>query len=173
MEAQHTRRHKFAEWVAQSSKVRAEHGIPKHDKPWSQRRGIQMSGVPARPRVVDLLDVGFALRQRALGHYATSAELRRSYYCDISGSVERKPFAVHPFVFRRNSFLYSYETDSVLSGAAQLEVMGWPRRLLPSASVISDSEYRDLSGECYSVPIAAVLNMCFYCNPWGPWWHGA
>jgi hypothetical protein len=157
-----------AAWRTHTSTVRTQYGIARTFSPWCSDE-TNLQGVPLLPRVLDLIDVGFAIRMNQADHSMTSAELAQDYFVDLSVSVGRLPFKHgSPHVFRQNSYCYTYQARAVLSGMAQMELMGCPRKLLPRA--ICDSEYRHLSGECCSLPICFIIIFCLYCNPYADWW---
>lgn len=160
----------YAKWKTHSSTVRARFSIARSTEAWTPSHKLR--GVPRSARVLDLLDVGFALRLGQSSEKLSTEELARGYFCDVSTSVGRLPFKQGtPGVFRQHSYCYSFEKDAVLTGMAQLELIGWPRSLLPRQ--FPDTTLRALSGESYSLPICTALNFVFYCNPWGPWWAGS
>lgn len=65
--------------------------------------------------------------------------------------------------------LYSYEFDVCLSGHAGLRIMGFPPEVGGSTG-LDESEFRRLSGEMFSIPIATSILFTLYQNPWAPWW---
>ena len=94
----------------------------------------------------------------------STEDMAKGLWCDLSVAVERLPTKLgSPHVFRQNSYAFSYEKGAVLSGMAQLELMGWPRSALSRR--FKDSELRRLSGECHSLPMCAMVHFCLFCNP--------
>jgi len=167
-EKKHCRFKHWQAWRAHSSQVRTTYGLSKKTAPWSARASTRLRGVPELPRVRDLVDVLFGIRQKKLGPLATTREVTHELFADLSVSVARVPMKIgSPHTFRKNSFCYSYEHDCVLSGSAQLQCMGWPRSEIAS---LPDSELRALSGEVYSLPIASMFHFALFCNPYAPWW---
>lgn len=159
----------FAEWRGQSSELRDAHGIPRGATPWTS--GARLDAVPATPRILDLLDTAFAIRRAQSPAGMTSKEMATDFWIDLATAVGRKPWrSGHPGVFRQNSIVYSYEADAALTGAAQMQLMGWP----PSAFQVAtskDADLRSLCGELYSLPMCTLLHMCLFCNPYGGWWR--
>ena len=156
-----------ARWRQHSVATRAALGLPPKSTPWSS--GAQLRGLRGdRDRRVDLLDIAFSERRNA-APYATEAELRSSFWANISQGVQRRPWGDLPPVLCRQSMVYSFEADAVLSGWGHLLLLGWPRSTAPRAQA-TDGDLRDLAGESYSVPIMAMLTYAVYCCPEMPWW---
>jgi len=162
----------FAKWKEDSSDIRSRLGLPRETKDWTSRPDVHLRGVPDRPRLYDLLNIGFGIKLlENTGNEVLTRQMMKDYYCDLSSSVARLPFKTgQPHTFRQNSYEYNYGFDTVLSGTARMQLLGWPRSMLPRT--FDDSVYRKLSGEGYSVPICSVLNYLAYTNPWAPWWRG-
>jgi hypothetical protein len=169
----------LAKWKAHSTGIRTKMGLPKKDaqaESWCDRSGTQLRGVPDdRPRLRDVIDFGYALRVKELQQQNlawSTHDAVMGLWSDISTGVERLPYRYgNPGTFRQNSISYSYEFDRVLSGQGQMEIMGWPRCVLPPQ--LTDGQYRSLSGESYSVPVITALNCCLYANPYASWWRQA
>jgi len=159
----------FAKWRVHSSDIRAKYGIPRDSRPWTKRAATKLKGVEQTPRQKDVLDVGFALRLQASPIDTTTAQLVKDYWADVSSSVSRLPFSHGIQSYRQNSCHYSYEKDVVISGAFHMRTLGWPEQVLPRS--VSDTMYRRMSGEAFSVPICFMLHWIMWCNPWGPWWQ--
>jgi hypothetical protein len=68
------------------------------------------------------------------------------------------------------SVMYSYEHDKTLSGKAHLQLLGHPKDRM-SRQIFSESKLRDLAGEGFSVPCAALVTFLCFANPHGEWWH--
>ena len=115
--------------------------LPRHSEDWTSRPDVQLQGVPPRLRLEDLLDVGFALRVRECTDLSlTTPEIIQDYYCDLSSNINRLPYKKGPHTFRRNSYEYSYEHDKVISGCGRMQLLGWPRSMIPST--FNDGDYR-------------------------------
>lgn len=124
-------------------------------------------------RIKDVIDFGFSQRLKTMeaqGLQLKTEDIVIGFWADVSSSITRNPYRHGcPGTFRQNSVAYSYQYDTIVSGAAQLEIMGWPRFALPAH--INDGQFRTLSGECYSLPICLALNYVLYANPYGTWWQ--
>lgn len=158
----------FCEWEVQSSKVRDQYDIPRSACPWTTS-GVQLHAVPRTDRLLDLLDTAWAVHRKQSPPDLTSAELAKNLWVDLATAVGRKPWSIGgPGVFRQNSMVYSFHADAVLSGAARMQLMGWPASAFPRR--LQDSNLRHMCGECYSLPLCTLLHFCLYCNPFGQWW---
>ena len=171
-EKQHARTLEFLKWEAHSSTTRSHHQIARASKPWTSRRHVQLKGVPDSARIRDVIDVGFAIRQKSNHHSVSTKDLIRDLFADVATSVHRLPYKQRGLgVFRQNSLIYSYDADVLLSGMSHMQLMGWPKSALSSG--FSDADLRHLAGEYYSLPICTMITFCLYCNPWGSWWSQA
>ena len=158
----------FHEWEVQSSKIRDQYDIPRSATPWTSS-GAKMHGVPQSARILDVLDCAWAIHRKHCPPEATTAEIANTLWVDLATAVGRKPWSEgYPGVFRQNSMVYSFHADAVLSGAARMQLMGWPASSFPRR--IEDSLLRQMCGECFSLPLCAFLHLCLYCNPYGEWW---
>ena len=90
----------------------------------------------------------------------------------ISQSIERLPYQVGslPCLVTGSQF-YSMQFDCTISGRAHMQVMGWPECYLDDADGLSDNEYRNMAGNAFSVPFAALLSACMIMNRYSPWWR--
>ena len=106
----------WSRWLEHSSDVRTRHGIAKAYRPWTSRPAVHLTGCPQTPRMHDMLDVGFAMRQQLCPPGTPTSDLVRKYYAEVTTSVHRNPWRLGaPHVYRQNSYCYSYEHDQVPS----------------------------------------------------------
>lgn len=63
---------------------------------------------------------------------------------------------------------YSFEDDFCLSGWAHLKAVGVPDNVCLDG--IGDNEQRSLAGEAFGAPCIGQVLICFYSNPFAPWW---
>ena len=164
-----TSNNEFGKRKAGSARVRAKNNIGRNTIAWSGRPEVKLTGVPVLPRWIDLVDVCWSLRAlQDPERKMTTEALRKDLWVDLSQGVARKPLKIKPHLFRTTTYNYSYEMDKVLTRKEHMILMGWPGHALEG---FPDSKLRKLVGECYSLPIATVLDHILYCNPWGEWWH--
>ena len=149
--------------------MRGSLGVPLAYRPWSSARGVALRGVGPGARERDVIDVCFVA---ALKKYPqlSKQELIQRLWANTSQAVERLPFALEPPCFSQNSMAYSYGRDCVLSGMAQLSLLGWGSRPVP-LELFKDSEARTLSGDAFSVPMAVAATYICVLNPAAGWWH--
>ena len=158
----------WAQWRKHSSVWRSKLKLPKTSRPWTGKKGRLLKGVPRTERATDLIDIAFA-HQMAANPGVPTAEAIRSLWVDLATSVERSPWGESLTTARQNTIYSSFAKDSVLSGASNMALLGWPR----SACIrdeFTKRELRSLAGEGYSLPWAGVLNYLLYANPHAPWW---
>ena len=85
----------------------------------------------------------------------------------------RNPDALQPRpvpTYTTSTVLYSYEKDTLLSGASHLRMLGWPVHMMPAA-VFDDCLLRDLGGDAFSVPICALVHGACALNSKAVWWR--
>ncbi len=157
----------FAKWRSESSRLRSALNMPRDAKPWTGRAGVELRGVPNKEHLHDLLDIAFEDRRSKFETGTPTSDVVRGFMADLSQAVGRKAWSDGPGTARKNSIWYSFEYDCVLSGSCNMRLLGWGERFCES---FSESELRNLAGEGYSLPIAAVLTLLFYCNPHAIWW---
>ena len=146
---------------------------------WTVRRSTTLRGVPkGQPRMLAAIDTAFNVMRKHLGPLASSADVAKSAWVDISKPPHQTPWTGKT---RRAgyhgpcrsatawSWLYSFESDAVLSGMGQLRALGAPDECAPQ-SKFTEKECRDLSGEMYPVCHITILLSSYYCNPFAPWW---
>ena len=151
-------------WEAHSAETRLKHGVPADARPWTESAGLL--GVPHTARVLDLLDTSFAVaRLRNPG--IARKEIVKGLWANVSQGVQRLPFAWSLPTAATSTWAYSYEMDRLLTARSMMRMQGWPENLL--GQDVSERDYRFLSGNGCSVPIAAVLTSILYTNPWAPW----
>ena len=159
----------FARWQMHSADVRGTLQLPATATPYTGKSEISFGGHTMNQRQRDLLDCAFAARRSDMPDTSTSTELRAGLWCDISQAVQRRPWGLRPPSICRNTCLYSYEHDVVLTGYAHMLLLGWPRGFAGREEFTS-TELRDLSGEAVSIPITSIILQAYWCNPWAPWW---
>ena len=143
-------------------------GLAQAAKPWTSRK--KLLGVPAGARVRQLLDIVY-WKRRISAPGISEEEFIQDCWVHISKSMERLPYQVGslPCLVAGSQF-YSMQFDTTISGRAHMQVIGWPECYLDDADGLSDHEYRDLAGNAFSVPLAALLSACMIMNRYGPWW---
>ena len=77
-------------WRSQSREIRVKAGIASTYTPWTP--GKELTGVSAQPRPRDLLDLGFALRQKAMPPKTPTGDIVENFWANISQAHKRKPF---------------------------------------------------------------------------------
>ena len=159
----------FARWRFHSAQARNRLGLPADARPWSGRSKVRFGGFRLTERQQDLVDCAWAHRRASQPNDTTTAELRKSWWCNISQAVQRKPWSSAPPGACRSTLSYSFEADTVVTGFGQMLLLGWPRNFAPSDAFTSNELYQ-LAGEGFSVPISAIIAHAMYCNPHAEWW---
>jgi hypothetical protein len=155
------------QWHKQSPAVRFKHGLPAASKPWTARPTVGLRGVPRTDRVLDNLDTCFAYEMsKAPGK--KYAEVVKHLYCNISQAVGRLPVSHTMPTPGTRTMVYSFEYDTVVSGKATMQLLGWPDNLV-TRDFFSDCDYRQLGGMGFSVPISGMFMAVLYSNPFAPW----
>lgn len=154
-------------WREDSVDKRSEHHLPSGPS-WSVRPGVRLHGVPKLDRVVDCIDVCYSIVRKQ--HPEDSREaIVKNLWCNPGQGVKRFPASRSLPTLATSTLLYSYEKDRLLSGAAHMQLLGWPLPLLPQGT-FSEAEYRHLAGNGFSAPVAAMIGAILYSNPRAPWW---
>ena len=157
-------------WKAHSASVRAKYNIPSGDGAWSwvSQPGRNLSGLPQTPRVLDCLDICFAVA-RARNPQAPMAKVAEGLLVNVSQSVGRIPLTYSMPTPATSTLVYSFKHDQIVSPMAVLRYLGWPEDLIPS-TVFSSSELRKIGGNAFSVPATGLLMILLFFNPFAPWW---
>ena len=155
-------------WRRNSSKVRTDIGVPKVSSPWSQRAGVELTGVSQKSkRQVDLVDVAFESRLKDTKGKLGVREMTEQLWCDLSLTVLRRPWtAARLRPFRARGHLYSFAADRCVSGADCMRLLGWPVAYTSGAPA---SDLLTLSAENMSLPLVTLLQLGMWCNPFGSW----
>ena len=158
----------YAKWHEQSVDIRNEMGLPHSRNPWTESKKV-LRGMPRLDRMVDCVNVCFwAARQK---HAELSEkELIDKLWMNPGASVSRLHFTLDdPGTWTHAATWYNYQKDCMLTSAAQLHLLGWPKDSTPY-NTFSEADCRSLSGDAFSVPCAAMFSYIIYCNPWSPIW---
>ena len=158
----------FRKWPESSAEMRRKHNLPATGAAWTSLSSVQLCGVPRRDRIKDVLNVCFSVwraRHPTLDHRSLIANL----WCNVGQSVSRLPISQGLNTGATSALMYSFEKDRLLSGAACMQLLGWPVGLLPRDS-FTDRQYRQLAGNGFSLPVACAFTVVLYSNPWAPWW---
>ena len=162
------------EWRKQSAAIRQKLDISSTYRGWTSQAGIRLLGVPKVERCKDVLDVSWSTRMRQLGLATPRKEAAKSWWTDPGQGVGRRCWGETPGTLCRNSIKYSHEFDFSLSGYDHLRLQGIPKEEPGMAYArFSDDELKDLAGEAYFLPCAAMVMFSYYLNPHSPWWKGA
>ena len=164
----------FAKWKTHSSRLRNERDLGPRSSPYTSLPEVQLKGLPATERQKDIVDVGFMFKRNRLlaetGKVPSTSGITRDLWCDPSQGIQRKPWSNHPCCLTQATEMYSYEADAVLSGLGHLQLMGFPSDCAPT-DLHTESAYRRLAGEVYSVPIMSLILTSIYLCPSMPWWR--
>ena len=160
-------------WPAQSRAARTRIGLAHSLHPWTSRVGVSLAGVPPGGRCREVIDCcWWKLRCGRPGE--TDAAVAKDAWAHISQSIseQRLPFSqpLAPCLLS-NSLLYSFELDTCISALAHMQIMGWPSSYCDDDSVLTEGELRDLSGNCFSVPLAAIVSSAMVMNRHASWWR--
>ena len=155
-------------WPQASVAVRNAHNLPAEGGAWSNQPGNRMWGLPRLPRVLDVVDTSFCYFRSRNGSLPAD-QLVQNLWINVGQNVERLPVSKGLPTPATSTLYFSCEKDRLLSGAAHMQLLGWPVALCPR-EVFTESEYRTLAGNGFSIPIAMVLSTVMYCNALAPWW---
>ena len=122
------------------------------------------------PRQRDLVNVAWAVRTKEFPEGTPVSVMRQGWWVDVSQDIIREPWTSKMKTFTRETIMYSFEHDFVLSGHDMLLSLGIPRAQAPQKE-FSNGELRSMSGEGYPAPLIGALTMLFWLNPWAPWWR--
>ena len=165
------RRRPGEKWMRSGVDVRSKHGLAfTSQSQWSKQKGVKMLGVPRLDRILDCLDTCWSYVQKTEDHL-NHKQLRADLWCNIGQEVSRLPVSRGNVpCLATSSLLYSFQEDRLLSGAAHMQLMGWPSNLCTHEGFPTQADYRALAGAAFSCPIAAILTSVLYSNPFAPWW---
>ena len=174
----------FAKWSTHSAKMRSRMKTPADYRPWSSK--AKLHGIPANARRArEEIELGYIHTDREAQRKARlkrnpvpyrPESIPKSLWCDFSQAVQRRPFG--PLgTLTTSSWLYSYEQDVVIPGAAHLALHGYPKAVdlsaFGDAAEKRNSLARALMGESFALPSGAVALVCALLVQGAPWWHGA
>ena len=159
----------FARWRSHAATMRNGLQLAADARPWTGRKGVTFGGARLTERQRDLLDCAFGARRSSMPHDATTEAMRQGFWCNISQSVQRKPWSTKPPTACRNTQAYSFESDTILTSFGQMQALGWPRNLA-SGEEFSQAELSEIAGEGFSVSISCMIVHFYWCNPYAPWW---
>ena len=134
--------------------------------PWSSK-GKAFKGVNLTERVLDVINVCWFAAKKA-NPSMPDDELASVLWCNASQSVHRLPFSYQAPVGTSSALFYHYGKDCVLTGFSHMRINGWSAHDL-NFFAFSDAELKKLSGQAFSVPLATMLTILSYLNPWAPW----
>ena len=159
---------KFAKWRSHSASIRDAHSFPGDAAPWTSKTSSR-NGLGSLPRQCDVLDIAFMMRPAALPAGSSRADIARGLWANPSQSVVRSPWTTNLGTGVTTSEFYSFEHDVMLSGHAHMRVMGFPSDTCPHG-MFSETQLSRIGGNCYSVPIVALISSALYLNPHATWW---
>ena len=148
--------------------MRFKHGVPAAGTEWTERSGITLFGIACTDRVKDVINTSFAIARKR-EQAKNVKELVSNIFVNTSQSISRLPMSTAMPTPTTSAVVYSFGLDRAVSSRAYMRMLGWPSNILPE---MSTSEYRLLSGNAFSVPIASMLLAILYLNPQAPWTQG-
>jgi len=168
---QHNTSAVYQDWRKSSANVRSTIGVSADFRGWSSRPDISLIGIPKTPRVLDLLDIGWAIQLAKFGPpgSVTSTQARRGLWANVTQTVQRKPFGP-PGCLATHSLWYSYEHDFTIDGQDALRLQGFPLGSAPKSS-FTNAQLFDLAGEGFHAASVGSFLYAFLLNPYGPWWE--
>ena len=93
----------------------------------------------------------------------------KGLFANPSQMVDRMAVGYRPATPSTKLMLYSYEHDRCVSPGGMMRCLGFPSNLT-ALDMFSNTEYRLLSGNAYSAPLAALITAVMYCSEDAPWW---
>ncbi len=148
-------------WIREARELRElwrSHGFELWDaRPWTEgpRSLPSCRGLSLTPRVRELLDLGFLWACWRSGRHPIQDrdELVADLFPDVSQNPGRKPWSVGLRRVLRNSRVYSYEHDRILSAYEVFRIYGWRDPVLQG---LTESQAWDLVGDSMALPPLAV-----------------
>ena len=168
----------FDKWPSTPIDTRNKLGLSHSLHPWTIARGnkrgrVRFRGLGASARMIECANICFWSLRLKSKSTESLGDIARGAYANLSQCVSRLAVARRTVpCFGQNALVYSYEHDAVLSGACQLQSIGWPGTYMPSQE-FTDHELRTLSGDFFSVPICCAVQTCLIFNPFAEWWPAA
>lgn len=159
----------FKKWRVNSIDARQKLRMPKTLSPWTSSQGGRrpcLTAVPDTHRVKDVINVvWWKIKKAHQKKNLSDDELAIDSFCNFSQDVLRLPGARSALgTFTTGCHIYSYEKDTALTGAAHLQLIGWPSTAMPAAR-FNDTTLRNFAGDSFSLPIATIISTAMSLNP--------
>ena len=152
-----------SDWKRRSLHKRTSIEMPPGAKPWTEKPGVKLRGVPRSDRYEDCLDVSFFESVKNGG----SAD-RPIHFSVISNNVDWGKLARDTIpTFCTASKIYSFQYDTVLTVEHRLALMCFPSGLARRS--LQDKDIEAMLGEaCHVACMALVLLSICAISP-APW----
>ena len=149
-------------WEKRSARMRDLIKMPIGLMPWSSgisrlgRVPPEYRGLPSNAlRGRDVADVAWYRARQEAPAREPALTTMEDLYVNVSQNCDRvRARRQGPGALCRNSIIYSYKHDAVLSAAMHMKLMGWPEELLHNHS---DHSLRDLAGDGVSLAAVACI----------------
>ena len=115
--------------------------------PWTGLPRVRLCGLPNSERMRDIVDVCYGQACKKLKSKDPDV-VKQNLFCNPTQSLAHSAKAVfdHPGTFTKSSCWYSYKHDATLTGASQLQLLGWRTVAAGSLQDFSESDTHSLSG---------------------------
>ena len=165
------RSQQVAQWRVQSASLRETLGVSAEYSPWSQT--ARLLGIPRGERARDLLDIAYIDRMSKVRPGTSTQEALRGFWADSSQAVARRPWGLSCACMTTESVHYSFSHDFALSGYDQLRLQGYHIGSAPRSGswALSNAQLKNLAGEAFCAPVAAMVCYAYWLNPQGVWWQ--
>ena len=160
----------WRQWRAHAARARDRLGVSAGWCDWTQSSTFNKGNFTERE--LDCIDTAWAARLASLSFGAPPSVAKKDWWVNPTQGVQRSPWSDSVPTLCRDTVLYNYEHNVVLSGADHLRLQGFPPgQVSPCGSATADDADRDVAGEAFTLPCVTSVVYGFYLNPDAPWWR--
>jgi hypothetical protein len=142
--------------------------MPTFYKPWSGHPGQEQTpGIARGSRELEVLECAWFTRLKA-NPDMSHEDAKKHFFVDVSQCVSRSPWGRPPSLCRRTC-TFSFEGSFCLTGADELMALGFGERISYNHGM-TDFAIKDLAGEAFAAPCAAMVLQALFLNKSAPWW---
>ena len=148
----------YAKWKVHSACVRSALNLPGKSSPWTARGDVTLHGL-GRPsaRVLDVLDVAWSCRRNSMPGTATSEDLKRGFWANVSQAVQRRPWGPLPLACKI-TIMYSFAEERVCC-QAMASSEPW------AAQMAVHHARHSVKARCVACPVNSSVSRLFACFP--------
>lgn len=135
--------------------MREKLGLSLTESPWCLTAALR--GVQRTPRVLDLIDIGFASAMAAATTESQKEDVKKFLVIDISQGHDYKPWAFNIGCFTTSSYFYHYGFDRMITEREKFKLLGFPAVDVTGFKINS---LQDLVGDAMALPSVGTFLAC-------------